>query len=58
MSGRFPWAMLLRLGLRELGLAPADFWSMTLKELAAALPPCEAMTRVDLDALIERFPDE
>jgi uncharacterized phage protein (TIGR02216 family) len=32
----FPWGRLMRTGLGELRLAPRDFWSMTLKELAAA----------------------
>jgi uncharacterized phage protein (TIGR02216 family) len=51
-------------GLGLLRLPPQQFWSMTPRELAAALrvvlprqldaaPP----TRSQLDALIERFPD-
>jgi uncharacterized phage protein (TIGR02216 family) len=52
------------IGLGVLALAPAAFWSMTLKELAAAIrgrcgpalpvPP----SRSDLDALMQRFPDQ
>jgi uncharacterized phage protein (TIGR02216 family) len=57
MSG-FPWARLMQLGLAELRLAPADFWSMTLKELNAVLPQAKPMSRSDLDFLMERFPNE
>jgi uncharacterized phage protein (TIGR02216 family) len=32
----FPWGSLMRSGLGELRLPPAQFWTMTLKELAAA----------------------
>jgi uncharacterized phage protein (TIGR02216 family) len=48
----------MRLGLGELRLAPEAFWSMTLKELAAALPGPDAMARDDLSRLMKRFPDE
>jgi uncharacterized phage protein (TIGR02216 family) len=58
MSERFPWARLMRLGLGELRLAPREFWSMTLKELAAALPVPAALAREDLDRLMKRFPDD
>jgi len=57
MSG-FPWARLMQLGLAELRLAPRDFWSMTLKELNAALRQAGPLSRRDLDFLMERFPDE
>jgi len=50
-------------GLGLLGLAPAAFWAMTPRELAAALrgrlgaggsaPP----SRTDLAAMMRRFPD-
>jgi uncharacterized phage protein (TIGR02216 family) len=51
-------------GLGTLRLAPCDFWSMTPRELDAALrgalgpvalPP--AMARSDLTALMAAFPD-
>ena len=48
----------MQLGFAELRLAPRDFWSMTLKELNAALPRARPMSRSDLDVLMERFPDE
>ena len=48
----------MQLGFGELRLAPRDFWSMTLKELNAALPHAEPMSRDDLAALMQRFPDQ
>jgi uncharacterized phage protein (TIGR02216 family) len=33
----FPWEKLMHLGLGQLRLPPHTFWSMTLKELSAAL---------------------
>lgn len=49
-------------GLGALRLAPRDFWSMTPKELAAALGSLSpaitsAPTRDDLDRLMARYPD-
>lgn len=51
-------------GLGLLGLSPRDFWAMTPREYAAAArgrfgpPPSEAaLRRIDLDALMHRFPD-
>jgi uncharacterized phage protein (TIGR02216 family) len=51
-------------GLGLLGLAPVVFWAMTPKELEAAirgrLGPAvfdSPLSRADLGALIERFPD-
>lgn len=51
-------------GLGILRIEPRAFWSMTLKELAAALrclgggvdeqPP----SRLDVDELMQRYPDE
>jgi uncharacterized phage protein (TIGR02216 family) len=58
VSDRFPWAELMELGFGRLRLAPRDFWAMTLKELHAALPKREPMSRADLEALIQQFPDE
>jgi uncharacterized phage protein (TIGR02216 family) len=48
----------MELGFGRLRLAPRDFWAMTLKELHAALPKREPMSRADLEALIQQFPDE
>lgn len=51
-------------GIGVLRLAPRDFWSMTPRELAAALrclpaiaAAQTALSRTDLDALMSRFPD-
>jgi uncharacterized phage protein (TIGR02216 family) len=51
-------------GLGLLRLSPAVFWSMTPKELTAAVHgllgpelPTPSFTRADLGALLERFPD-
>jgi len=50
-------------GLGLLRLRPADFWSMTPRELAAALKGLSgrvsgpSMSRVDLAGLMSRFPD-
>jgi uncharacterized phage protein (TIGR02216 family) len=51
----------MQLGLGQLRLAPKDFWSMTLRELNAALgltASTQGMTRGDLQSLLERYPDE
>jgi uncharacterized phage protein (TIGR02216 family) len=49
-------------GLGLLRLCPADFWSMTPRELAAALhallgPEHEPLSRTTLTALTNLFPD-
>lgn len=60
----FPWAEAMAFGLGVLRLSPDAFWSMTPRELAAAVrgvrglagaPPPPA--RSDLDALMRAFPD-
>jgi uncharacterized phage protein (TIGR02216 family) len=49
--------------LGGLGLSPDVFWAMTLKELAAAIRGCYGLSlvaplsRSDLDAMMQRFPD-
>jgi uncharacterized phage protein (TIGR02216 family) len=60
----FPWDAAMTAGLGMLRLAPDAFWSMTPRELDAALrgalglvaamPP---MTRSDLAALMALYPD-
>ncbi len=51
-------------GLGLLGLSPATFWSMTPRELAAALrgrlgpPPAGPPSREELSALLRRYPDK
>ncbi len=53
----------MTLGFGHLRLAPAAFWSMTPRELAAAvaaLPRSNTLappTRTDLDIMLNRFPD-
>lgn len=57
---RFDWGRIMRLGMRDLGLKPAEFWALTPAELtlmlgqAGGLPP---MTRARLDELARAFPD-
>ena len=49
----------MRLAFTRWGLAPAAFWSMTPRELAACLAPAAArpLDRDGLERLIDRFPD-
>jgi uncharacterized phage protein (TIGR02216 family) len=53
----------MEVGLGVLGIAPAAFWTMTLKELAAAVrgrfgpAPPAPLKRSDLEAMMQRFPD-
>lgn len=51
-------------GLGVLRIAPHAFWSMTPREMAAALRSLpgafsahSALSRLDLEALMSRFPD-
>ena len=58
----FPWIAAIGFGLGVLRLSPAAFWSMTPRELAAAIRARrgEAGVPVDrqtLQALMQRFPD-
>ncbi len=57
---RVAWPELMRLGMVELGLAPAVFWDLTPAELFLigrldAGP--RALTRAGLADLVARFPD-
>ncbi len=56
----FDWPTLLRLGLRGLGLRPAQFWALTPAELLLMLgldgAPA-AMGRARLEELARAFPD-
>jgi len=61
MSGGFDWPALLRTGVRNLGLRPAEFWALTPAEFrlmmgidAGAAP----MQRSALEALSQAYPDE
>jgi uncharacterized phage protein (TIGR02216 family) len=52
-------------GLGLLGLAPSHFWSMTPRELAAAIHGALGiahadgpLTRLDLSRMMQRYPDD
>lgn len=54
----------MEIGLGVLGLAPTVFWSLTPRELQAALGgkfgttgEGQAPTRTDLEALMQQYPD-
>lgn len=55
------WPLLMRLGLGVLRLPPNSFWSMTPRELSAALNPNASapspMSLAELNALAARYPD-
>ncbi|NDR56062.1 phage tail assembly chaperone [Aliiruegeria sabulilitoris] len=54
------WAGLMRLGLRELGLAPEAFWKLTPVELLVKLgadASRPAFSRARLNELARAFPD-
>jgi len=56
----FDWNGLLRVGLTQLGLRPAEFWGLTPVELALLLGHSGAdasMSRSALDALLMKYPD-
>lgn len=63
MSAPFPWADAMAFGFGILRLAPDAFWSMTPRELAAAIRARRgqgggvAPDRPSLDALMRAFPD-
>ena len=54
------WAGLMRLGLRELGLAPDVFWKLTPVELLVKLgmdSAGPALSRARLEELAKAYPD-
>ena len=54
----FPWRQLMSLFLGERGMAPREFWALTLPEIQAVLGDASAATRrADLLRLMEAFPD-
>ena len=63
MSGMrrgFDWPALMRVGLRDMGLAPDVFWSLTPAELWLILGPDVAqrpLGRSRLDELSAAYPD-
>lgn len=59
---RLDWDRLMGLGLGVLRLSPQAFWSMTPRELAAALRACglgqaAPLPRSALEGLMALFPD-
>ncbi|MCF6273697.1 MAG: phage tail assembly chaperone [Rhodobacteraceae bacterium] len=57
---RFDWPALMRLGLGQLRLTPAQFWALTPAELAlmAGLDGARAMDRSGLAELMAKYPDK
>nr|WP_312968876.1 rcc01693 family protein [Brucella intermedia] len=57
----FPWDEAMRAGFGLLRLSPQAFWSMTPRELNAALGPSapvfDAPSRQSLETLMLSFPD-
>lgn len=57
----FDWPAMMRAGIGEMGLKPAEFWNLTPAEfllmsgIAGGPAP---LKRSGLEALLERFPDE
>ncbi|MCX7645473.1 MAG: phage tail assembly chaperone [Rhodobacteraceae bacterium] len=58
---RFNWPGLMRLGLRGLGLTPAEFWALTPAELMLMLGEATGttapLTRARLMELAAAYPD-
>lgn len=61
-SNEFPWDAAMAFGFAVMRLSPAEFWSMTPRELAAAMrafghgvhaPP----GRAEMDEMMAAFPD-
>jgi len=58
MAEATPWLKLLAVA-QQLGLAPAPFWRLSLKEWRALVAPAnDVLTRSGLEALLQLFPDE
>ncbi|MBS0124248.1 rcc01693 family protein [Thetidibacter halocola] len=56
----FDWPVLMRAGMRGLGLRPNDFWALTPAELRLLLGEetgARPMGRTRLDELMAAFPD-
>ncbi|WDR06397.1 phage tail assembly chaperone [Devosia rhodophyticola] len=58
----FPWANVMQFGFGVLKLSPEALWTMTPRELAAAMRGGHAIAagplgRDELTRLMERFPD-
>ncbi|MEP2028944.1 MAG: rcc01693 family protein [Paracoccaceae bacterium] len=60
-QGRFNWPVLMRAGMRELGLCPSAFWQLTPAELQLMLGRFRSdapLTRIRLGALLDAYPDK
>ena len=55
-----PWPSLLRLAATRYGIAPHEFWRLSLAEWRAltAEPTTGALTRTAFNALVQRFLDD
>ncbi|WP_162798542.1 rcc01693 family protein [Sulfitobacter sp. SK012] len=57
----FDWPILMRAGLRGLGISPSDFWALTPAELQMMLGDAKAnapLLSEGLDALMAAYPDQ
>ena len=57
---RFDWAALLRCGVRQCGLRPAEFWALTPAEFGVLIGVDEggpALSRDGFAALMAAYPD-
>ncbi|WP_323782703.1 rcc01693 family protein [Thalassovita sp.] len=57
---RFNWPVLMRAGVRGLGLTPGEFWALTPAELALMLghgSGAAPLDRARLDELLQAYPD-
>lgn len=52
-----PWSAWL-LAANAIGVTPAEFWRLSVKEWRALAGRATALAREDLDALMQRFPDD
>lgn len=60
-AGHFDWPALMRAGLRDLRLTPAQFWALTPLELAVMLGfegGAQPLDRARLEELAARYPDK
>lgn len=61
MSDRLDWPGLMRVGLRQLGLRPGEFWALTPLELMVLLglegDGAAPLGRARFEELIRQFPD-
>ena len=56
----FDWPLLMRTGMRGLGLSPSEFWALTPAEFALLVGESSGklpLDRAGLAALQARFPD-